>query len=502
MPDRTVTPARRRDTPRIRLGPRSPRPGALPWLVAVSGAYTVVQLLTTVPGTGLGWDETIYTSQVSGTIPAAFFSAPRARGISFLAAPVAELTTSTAALRVWMALLSGAGLLLSLWVWRNLVPVRVLALAGALFAGLWITLDYGSQVMPNVWSAYGVMLAVGCFLRAARDRADRVALVGLACGVAIAGLMRPPDAVWLAVPLLAAATAMPAWRRPGLMGVVLLGVVAGCAEWVVEAYVSYGGLTERLRLGSDIQGGMGGNFAVDDQIRALDGRGLCRPCSIPWRHPSTGVWFFALPFLAVGGAYAARAARRRATALLPLLVAAFVSVPYLFLIDYAAPRFLLPAYILLAVPVADCLWWLVTRPGGGWRPVVATLAAVALGAHLAVQYSVLASTVRNNRDQQAVSDAVAVALHRAGVRPPCTITGDSSVPIAYNTRCASRETRGADTSITPQGVRSLAARMPVAVLVPHGQQPPSYARTWRVVRLPDGLHRAYVSPTAAAKPAG
>lgn len=197
MSERTIIPAAQSAAPSIRP---EPRPGALRWLIAVSGTYTLVQLMLTVPGTGLGWDETIYTSQVSGTIPAAFFSAPRARGISFLAAPVAELTTSTTALRVWMALLSGAGLLLALWVWRNLVPVRVLALAGALFAGLWITLDYGAQVMPNVWSAYGVMLAAGCFLRAARDRTDRAALAGLVCGVTIAGLMRPPDAVWLAAP--------------------------------------------------------------------------------------------------------------------------------------------------------------------------------------------------------------------------------------------------------------------------------------------------------------
>ncbi|WUH89831.1 hypothetical protein OG900_06665 [Streptomyces sp. NBC_00433] len=498
MSERTIIPAAQSAAPSIRP---EPRPGALRWLIAVSGTYTLVQLMLTVPGTGLGWDETIYTSQVSGTIPAAFFSAPRARGISFLAAPVAELTTSTTALRVWMALLSGAGLLLALWVWRNLVPVRVLALAGALFAGLWITLDYGAQVMPNVWSAYGVMLAAGCFLRAARDRTDRAALAGLVCGVTIAGLMRPPDAVWLAAPLLAAALAVPGWRRPYLMGVVLLGVVLGCGEWVVEAYVRYGGLAERLRLGSDIQGGMGPNFAVDDQIRALDGRGLCRPCSIPWRHPGTGVWFFVLPFLAVGGAFAATLARRRATALLPLLVAAFVSVPYLFLIDYAAPRFLLPAYILLAVPVADCLRWLVTRPRGWSRPVVVTLAACAVGAHLTVQFAVLASTVQKNREQRRISVAVTAALRRAGVRPPCTVTGDASVPVAYNTGCSSRETRGADTSITTQGVLALAGRMPVAVLVLRGQQPPSYAVTWRAVPLADRLHRAYISPAAPAHPA-
>ncbi|MDX6312573.1 MAG: hypothetical protein QOF44_2037 [Streptomyces sp.] len=472
-------------------------PRALPWLAGVSVAYVLVQLALVVPGTGLGWDETVYTSQVSGSVPAAFFSAPRARGITFLAAPVAELTRSTLALRVWMALLSGAGLFVALWVWRKLLPVRVLVLAGGLFAGLWITLYYGPQVMPNLWDAYGVLLAVGCFLRAARDRGDRTALVGLAAGVAVAGLMRPPDAVWLAMPLVGAALLVREWRRPALVAVVAVGLVLGCGEWVVEAFVRYGGLAERLRLGSDIQGGMGRHFAVDDQIRALDGRALCRPCDIPWRHRITSVWFFALPVPAVAGAVAARRAGRRATALLPLVVAAFLAVPYLFLIDYAAPRFLLPAYALLALPVADCLWWVVTGPGGRLRLVAATLVAVALCGHLAVQFSVLTRTVHDNRLQRAVNDSIADRLRQAGVRPPCMITGDSSVLIAFYSGCASREMGGADASITPDGVRAMAGHKPVAVLVKKGRQPPAFAREWRVVQLRDGApfrgYRAYVS---------
>jgi hypothetical protein len=321
--------------------------------------------------------------------------------------------------------------------------------------------------------------------------------VGLAAGVAVAGLMRPPDAVWLAMPLVGAALLVREWRRPALVAVVAVGLVLGCGEWVVEAFVRYGGLAERLRLGSDIQGGMGRHFAVDDQIRALDGRALCRPCDIPWRHRITSVWFFALPVPAVAGAVAARRAGRRATALLPLVVAAFLAVPYLFLIDYAAPRFLLPAYALLALPVADCLWWVVTGPGGRLRLVAATLVAVALCGHLAVQFSVLTHIVHDNRLQRAVNDSIADRLRQAGVRPPCMITGDSSVLIAFYSGCASREMGGADASITPDGVRAMAGHKPVAVLVKKGRQPPAFAREWRVVQLRDGApfrgYRAYVS---------
>ncbi len=38
--------------------------------------------------------------------------------------------------------------------------------------------------------------------------------------------------------------------------------------------------------------------------------------------------------------------------LLLLACAATAAFPYLFMIGYAAPRFLLPVYILLAIPVA------------------------------------------------------------------------------------------------------------------------------------------------------
>ncbi|MBM9508643.1 hypothetical protein ITX44_29640 [Streptomyces sp. KK5PA1] len=474
---------------------------------AVGAGYVLLQLLLVVPGTGLAWDETVYTSQVSGSVPAAFFSAPRARGITFLAAPVAQLTTSMTALRVWMALLSGAGLFLALWVWRALVPVRVLALAGALFATLWVTVFYGPQVMPNLWSAYGALAAAGCFLRAARDPTDRGALSGLAAGVAVTGLMRPPDAVWLVLPLAGAALLVPALRRgPWPLVAMGAGLVLGCGEWVAEAYVHYGGLAERLRTAGRIQGGMGWNVAVGDQIRALDGRALCRPCDVPWRHKVTALWWFALPPLAVGGAMVAARAGRRAAAWLPLTTGVSLAVPYLFLVDYAAPRFLLPAYALLALPVAEALHALLTPPATSAvtasnrkvRTLVPALVAAALCAHLAVQLRVAAGDVRTNRAMRATFSGAAQQLRGAGVRPPCVVSGTSSVPVAFYAGCASHEISGPDTSSTPAGVVAAARRGPVAFLVPPHLPPPAFVRTWTPLALhvPGVLsgYRAYVAP--------
>ncbi|WP_435172584.1 hypothetical protein [Actinacidiphila sp. bgisy145] len=488
--------------------PRSPAPrpraGWSRWIAAVCAVYVAAQLLLVLPGSGLGWDETVYTSQVSGRIPAATFSAPRARGISFLAAPVAHFTDSPLALRLWMAALSGIGLYVALHLWRRVLPERVLALAGALFAGLWITLFYGPQVMPNLWSAFGALAAVGCFVRAVRDPRDRAALVGLAAGVTVVGLMRPPDAGWLALPLAAVALAVPRWRRPAVLAVLVAGVVLGCAEWVVEAYVRYGGLSERLHSSSAVEGGMGLHFAVDDQVRSLSGRALCRPCTVRWRHKDTSLWWFALPFLAVGGAAVVPRLRRSAVWLAGL-TAVSMALPYLFTISYAAPRFLLPTYALLALPVAEFLWWAATRAELAaegsrlrLRPVAVAVVAVGLCGHLAIQGGVLHTATRNNHRTTQEYRAVADGLHAHGVTAPCTLSGVSAVPISFYTGCTSRQLDGPDRSIDTAGLLARTRQQPVAYLVTGGGRPPAFARAWRSVPLPTPrgarTFRAYLPP--------
>ncbi|MGW0466632.1 hypothetical protein ACWDX6_15320 [Streptomyces sp. NPDC003027] len=472
---------------------------------AVAAAFTVAQLVLAVPGVGLGWDETVYVSQVSDQAPAAFFSAPRARGITFLVAPVTAVTASTVALRVYLALLSGAGLFLALWAWRRLLPPAVLAVAGALFASLWVTLFYGPQVMPNLWVALAALAAVGCFLRAVRFPGDRWALPGLGAGVAFAALMRPTDAVWLVLPLTGAALLLLGRRRRGwpLLLVPAAGAALGGAVWVVEAYTRYGGLGARLRRASEIQGHLGWHMAVDDHLRALGGRTLCRPCDVPWAYPVASLWLLALPLLVAAGVLAARRTRHRREIVVATAAGASLAVPYLFTVDYAAPRFLLPAYALLVLPVALAIVR-ACRSETRWRPSVVILVAVAVTAHLAVQYQLLDGVVnRVRRDTVAFAD-VARELRAEGVRPPCVVTGEESIRAAFRAGCASRQPTGHDASITPAALASAALRRPVVVLLSGDRQPPSYARHWRVLHLPDLRartdYRAYLSPTAI--PAG
>ncbi|MEV8038039.1 hypothetical protein [Streptomyces sp. NPDC086182] len=488
----------RRPKPPDRAARTSRRPGDLGLLALVAGAFILAQLILVHPGMGLGWDETVYVSQVSPHVPAAFFSAPRARGVPLLVAPIASWSSSTVLLRVYLALLSGLGLFVALRVWHGLFPARVLALAGALFATLWVTLFYGPQAMPNYWVAIGALVCVGCFLRARSGGRDRAALWGIGTSAALMAWMRPSDAVWVTLPLLVLAVAVPRWRRARPLFALVAGLLAGAAEWIIEAYVSYGGLGQRLSDGSRIQGGLGWNIAVGDQMRSLGGRALCRPCTGGMPNPAVLAWWFVLPLIAVLGLVIAVRARRTAPTLLLLTCATTAGIPYLLMIGYAAPRFLLPLYALVAIPVADALVHLVTVPGPRWRPVVVTLVAVALAGHLAVQFAVLQATVRRTTDGHHGWTVTAAELHRLGVRPPCALTGHESVPIAFYAGCSSWAIGGHNGNATARSITSSARHMPVAVVAAAGSKPPGYARTWALHRVGDLF--VYVSPGAGSPP--
>ncbi|MER7653777.1 MULTISPECIES: hypothetical protein [Streptomyces] len=117
----------------------------------VALAYALIQVILVLPHTrdGLGWDETVYVSQSDPRTPAAYFSAPRSRGISFLIAPILAVSPSVTLLRTVLALASAMALYGAFRVWTPLLGRRTTALAASLFAGLWTTMLNGSQVMPQ-----------------------------------------------------------------------------------------------------------------------------------------------------------------------------------------------------------------------------------------------------------------------------------------------------------------------------------------------------------------
>ncbi|GLX11347.1 hypothetical protein [Microbispora sp. NBRC 16548] len=472
-----------------------------PWLALVAAGYAAAQLALAAPHLGLGWDETVYLSQVDPRNPAAYFSAPRSRGISFLAAPVLAVTGSAPVLRTVLALLSAAALYAAYRVWRPLLGPGRTTLAALLFAGLWTTVLYGPQAMPNLWVALSAVAAVGWFLRAHEPGASRAVLLGLGGAVAAATLFRFSDGVWLAAPLLAACGMVPAWRRSAPALAIAGGLAAGGAQWIAEAYVRWGGIGARLHASSATEGGMGLHWAGGDAWRSLNGPLLCRPCAVPLTHPELTLWWLTLPALALTACVVALRTGRTAETVLSAGCAAALSVPYLVLIDYSAPRFFLPVYALLALPVAT----LAGRTVRAVRPVpartaVAGVLAALLVVHLTMQYTVLQEM---DADARATTDryqAVAEDLRRLGLHAPCLVTGSHSQPIGYYAGCASADVSGNNRNITEAALLRRAATELTAALAKPPSGPPGYAHAWAAHRLRGTGYTAYLPPPAPAKP--
>ncbi|WP_234432563.1 glycosyltransferase family 39 protein [Streptomyces sp. MUSC 125] len=481
----------------------------IPWLALVAAAYAAAQLAFVVPHLGLGWDETVYVSQVDPRHPAAYFSAPRSRGISWLTAPVLAVTDSTLVLRIVLALLSAAALYAVYRLWYRLLGPRRTALAALLFAGLWTTVLYGPQAMPNLWVALAAVAAAGCFLYSVRPSAPRRVLLGLSATVAVATLFRFSDGVWLALPLLAACVAVPRWRRPAPAIALLAGLAAGGAEWVVEAYVRWGGVSNRLHTASATEGGMGAHWAGAMAWHSLNGPLLCRPCRAPLTHPALTLWWLALPVLTLAACVLARRTGRAAVTWLPSALAAALAVPYLVLIDYSAPRFLLPAYALLALPLAALAARSVraarSAPG---RALALGAGSAVLVLHLGSQYTVLQHNAAAARATADRYRTLADDLHHLGLHSPCLVSGKHAPPIGYYAGCASANIGGNNRNTTVHALTRRAAREPTAVLARTASGPPRYARAWGAHPLPGTGFTAYLplpqgsGTTVGRKPTG
>ncbi|UGY91335.1 hypothetical protein [Streptomyces gobiensis] len=441
---------------------------------ALLGVCLAVALLSAVlvPFTlPLGWDELVYASRFSPYGPEAPFSAPRTRGVPLLLAPVASWSGSVVLLRMWLTALAVGALYLGFRPWlRVLHRPAAVPVAAALYGTLWFALFYTGSAMPNHYTAMGAAAAVGCFVQQ-RPRPGGVGpgiALGIALGLAVATLMRPNDAVWIAGPLLVAAAVVPAWRRRAAVWAVLAGTVAGALPWIVEAYVRFDGVLHRLAEASRIQGGMRPVLSVVEYATTLDGPLLCRPCTGDGVRLPALEWWVLLPLLVALGIWTVRKAGRSTAALwLATAVAGSAAAQYFFLVDYAAARFLLPAYALLALPAAIGLLTVADRARRSW-PVAAVLAVVLLG-HLSVQLTLARAHAGIQEQARGDWDRVAAVLREHGVRAPCALSGNGAVPVALTMECAVVDM---DASVRPTAV------------VLRDREPPQWARTWQRFPVP------------------
>lgn len=467
--------------------PRS-APGPLLLLALVSVLYGLAQLVIVSPWMGIGWDETVYASQYAGHAPPAVFSAPRARGVPLLVAPVVAVTDSVFALRLYLTLLSSLALFGAYYVWLRVRADRSVPLAALLFGACWLSLFYGNEAMPNLYVALGAVAATGFFALLGRSRA---APFGLAASLALVSLLRPSDSLFLAVPLSVAA--LLTFDRRRLLALVALaaGLAVGWGQWLAEALSRFGGVAERLRAAAEANL-TGLTVSVLEHAQALDGPSLCRfGVQCGQVSPIALVWWLAIPAMAVLGVWVAWRAHRPKPVLLAAVIGLAVALPYLFYVGYAAPRFLMPAYALLALPVAVAATGL--GRGSRWRGTVAGVMAAGVLAHLALQGAYAYRMADNTLENRQATGWATEELRRLGVRPPCLVYGQSGVQIGYLLGCESQGVIQGFASQMPARVRELANGGHRLVMVYTDLPLPRYATAWDEVVL-TGRWKARFAP--------
>jgi hypothetical protein len=401
------------------------------WLILASVLFLAAQLTPSLLRMPLGADEITYIARTSVRVSGVMLPPVHGQGAGLLAAPVTLFTTSLLALRIWMAVLSTIGLFLGMLSWRGLRPPWVLALAALIFGSLAISQNSGVQVYPDWWGALGVLALTGLFLHAVHGTMrSRVVLPLIAVASLLIVLMRPQNIVFLMGPAIAAAVLVPGWRKPRVLIAMAVGIGLGCLQWVIGAFIWYGGLGSRIHLAGQEPPSFGFYFSLGTQVKVLSGPWYCVPprCT-SWNMPGESVWWFALLAVAILGLCVAWRTAAKVSSLFAAVTALWVITLYSFLVPFGAPRYILPALALIAILAADGIVWLVTE--AKWRTAGVILACGFLLAGVISQRIVLNHEIRGQVAERQFQTAAA-QLRAQGVRPPCAIRSPS---VAYYADC-------------------------------------------------------------------
>lgn len=433
------------------------------WLVVVAGAFLAAELTPALLRMPLGTDEITYIARTSVRVSGVMLPPVHGQGAGLLAAPVTLVTDSLLAIRIWMALLSAAGLLLAMLCWRGLRPMWVLAVAGLVLGSLAITQDSGVQIYPDWWGALGVLALTGLLLHAVSGTMrPRLVLPLIALASFVIVVMRPQNLVFIMGPAILAVILVPGWRQLRILAAMAAGTVLAFLEWIIGAYAWYGGVAERLHEAGQEPPALRLYFSLGTQVKVLSGPWYCIPpkgCQ-GWVMPWESVWWAVFLGVSVLGLAVTWRTAARASAVLAVVTAFWVIALYTFLVPFGAPRYLSPSLALMSVLVADAVAWLVTN--ARWRRAGVAFACVFLLSGIISQRFVvqqLAAAEQSGRPFLSKADQ----LRNLGVRPPCAV---DSTAVAYYLGCTA-----------PWDGE------PMSELLAHTPQGPS---GWRQERLADG----------------
>jgi hypothetical protein len=479
-------------------------------LVAVGIGSLLLQLFLVGWHFGLSHDESVYLSQVDPHVPNFAWHAWRAWGLAVLMAPVAVFSPGIAAIRVYVSVLTAVGLVLAFWPWLRVLRSPAVPLAALLFATGWVSVYFGNDVQPNFYVALGAVATVGLFLRVSSLGSTRPALrlfVALGVAVFIVALVRPSDSVLLVGPLVVLALLRRAPRWPSTVAPLVAGVILGWVPWVIEAYLRFGGPVHRLHLSNaqDAVGGLHLNVRTASfYLRMLDGPfyGYRDARSGPLGgYPA--LWLVVVGIglaLAAYGVVVALRVHQLFPVAAPVLVAASFATFYVFLLTYGAPRFLLPIFALLSIPVATGL---VALARTSTRLVAASAATLAVTALVASNVGVQLASARQHvvHDEGFRTEFLRAGddIRRLDLRHPCLLLGAlDPQPTAYYARCQGG-VPDLGAVLISQAMSGRARGMTVVVIGPSTGLP-AYFGDWTatpLTNIADGRLSAWLPPEAS-----
>jgi len=426
-------------------------------LVVVGAGSLVAQLVLFSLDRAPSWDEAIYLSQVTPGAEAIAFAPSRARGITFLVAPVTAAGGSVATVRLFLAVASSAALAAAFLPW---VPLLGLAAPLAAFAvGFsWLGLFYGSEAMPNLWAALLGVAAAGMLTGGFGGSARRWEAPAAAALLAVMALFRPADAMALAAGLGIAFILLEGRGSFRTLAWLGGGLAVGWAPWLAEMSVRYGGPVAALReagtVGHVVPGGVG--------VKARQYLALTNGPTIgPEQHAEVSVagvlWVGAVAVLAGW----ALTRSRRSAAFVPMVAAALgglaLALEYLLVVSGLAPRFLLPAYALLCVPAAAGVAYLLRDRAAS--PAAAALAIALVAAWTGWQIGTANRIEAGASVARAAARQMGLAVRDLAGEGPCAFASSDGFPqIAFASGCDGRHLRAVDDG-TIEALRALSDRV-------------------------------------------
>ena len=469
-------------------------------LALVGLMFLIVQIVMVPHPFGLSPDEANYLAMVYPGKPDLYWSQPRAWGMPVLAAPVAFLSQGLLVLRLYFGFLSGVALVGAFWPWLRILHPAVAPVAALVFSTTWMTVVFGSLVMPNLLLGLGAVGVVGLALRAVHKPTWwRLASVGAAAGFIT--LVRPTDSMLVLAPLVACSLGVRRLRRLPVLVAIALGSALGWLPWIVEAYLRFDGPLARLRAG-ETAGPGGLNLHISNLLiypRLLDGTPtFCCTGGTPRDAGSPPLlltaWLIVFLLTAVLGVVCAKRDGRLWEIMLVCLPATLLAGFYLLLPRFTTLRFLLPVFALLSLPVATALIHIARRGSGRWRKATAVVVAAGLSAHVGLMLVKAERELDESGRARAVSLKIARAIQPHVKGRECLLISRLQAA-AFHLGCDVQPP--VMPAHQPRRVRrALPEGQFVIAVLTSPPTPGSYLATWRVVPI-HGLpsrFRAYLPP--------